>query len=222
MYRSKLDRWTKIQNVTPSHSLLGQLYGPKRDQKLFKYSNKVPKLLKNSKNRECDDVTFLIGSTLWPKIQNVTPSHSLLGQLFGPEYMLQTAWLRQKMAFFQMPWRDAAIGLIYSGSIRPIWRASEAEFTDFAVRNLCNAIQLCQSTSLAPRWAWNTTSIKYNIYWILQSKSHSCHIRTITCLKQSSLNSQWETSAMPFNRCKSTSLVPHCASVHIKYNLHRI
>ena len=54
--------------VTPSHSLLGQLYGPKRDQKLFKYSNKVKKLLKNSKNRECDDVTFLIGSTFWPRI----------------------------------------------------------------------------------------------------------------------------------------------------------
>ena len=132
-YSIKLDRWPKIQNVTPSHSLLGQLYGPKRDivttshsllgqlhgpkrdQKLFKNSNKVKKLFKNSKNRKCDDVTFLIGSTLWPKIQNVTPSHSLLGQLYGLEYTLQTAWLRQKIAFFQMAWREAAIGLIYSG-----------------------------------------------------------------------------------------------------------
>ena len=138
----KLDRWPKIQNVTPSHSLLvqlygpkskmwrhhsllGQLYGPKRDQKLFKNSNKVKKLLKNSKNRKCDGVTFLIGSTLWPKswqrdddvtfliwstlwpknvtkncsktavrskncsktvkTENVTASHSLLGQLYGPK-----------------------------------------------------------------------------------------------------------------------------------------
>ena len=85
LYRSKLDRWPKIQNVTcvtfligstlwpktwvvtVSHSLLGQLYGPNRDQKLFQNSNTVKKLLKNSKNRVCDSVTFLIGSTCWPK-----------------------------------------------------------------------------------------------------------------------------------------------------------
>ena len=56
--------WPKTRFVTPSHSLLGQRYGPKRDQKLFKNSNKIKKLYKN---RKCDAVTFIIGSTLWPK-----------------------------------------------------------------------------------------------------------------------------------------------------------
>ena len=58
--------WPKFFFVTVSHSLLGQLYGPNRDQKLFKNSNTVKKLLKNSKNRKRDSVTFLIGSTCWP------------------------------------------------------------------------------------------------------------------------------------------------------------
>ena len=40
----------------------------------------------------------------WPKNLNMTPSHSLLGQLYGPEYTLQTTWQSQKMAFFR--WCD--------------------------------------------------------------------------------------------------------------------
>ena len=83
----KLDRWPKIQNVTSSHSLLGQLYGPNRDQKLFTNSNKVKKPFKNSKNRNCGVVTFVLqqsgkegerlkkrlekhqqSSTLWPRL----------------------------------------------------------------------------------------------------------------------------------------------------------
>ena len=42
-YRIKSDRWTKNQNVTPSHSLFGQLFGPKRDQKLGKKLEKGQK-----------------------------------------------------------------------------------------------------------------------------------------------------------------------------------
>ena len=86
-YRNKWDRWPKTQNVTMSHSILGQLYGPKRDivtishslwgqlygpnrdQKLFKNSNKVTKLFQNSKNRKRDSVTFLIGSTFAQNIR---------------------------------------------------------------------------------------------------------------------------------------------------------
>ena len=48
----------------------------------------------------------------WPKIQNVTLSHSLLGQLYGPEYTLQNALQSQKLTFFQMVWRHWAICLI--------------------------------------------------------------------------------------------------------------
>ena len=56
----------KCDNVTLSHSLQGQLYGPNRDQKLFKNSYMVKTLFKKV------------------QIQNVTMSHSLLGQLYGP------------------------------------------------------------------------------------------------------------------------------------------
>ena len=84
-YRSKSDRWPKTSNVTLSHSLKGQLfgpecdnvtwshskkgqlYGPNRDRKLSKNSNMVKKLFKNSKNRKRDSVTFLERSTFWPK-----------------------------------------------------------------------------------------------------------------------------------------------------------
>ena len=38
-----------------------------------------------AQNPKCDVVTFLIGSTLWPKTRFVTLSHSLLGQLYGPK-----------------------------------------------------------------------------------------------------------------------------------------
>ena len=62
--------WPKFFFVTVSHSLLGQLYGPNRDQKLFKNSNTVKKLSKTA------------------KIEFVTVSHSLLGQLDGPKRRL--------------------------------------------------------------------------------------------------------------------------------------
>ena len=60
----------KKKIVTLSHSLLGQLYGPNRDQKLLKNSNTVKKLLKTV------------------KIEFVTVSHSLWGQLVGPKRRL--------------------------------------------------------------------------------------------------------------------------------------
>ena len=98
-YRIKLDRWPKILNVTPSHSLLGPLYGPKcalwrrhiphwvnlMAQNVTKNCSKTAtrskKMFKNSKNRKCDAVTFLIGLTLWPRIyvaNSVTASKNCL------------------------------------------------------------------------------------------------------------------------------------------------
>ena len=78
--------WPKTRFVTLSHSLWGQLYGPKRDQKLFK----------NSQNRNRDVVTFLIavtqlGQFSGPNRDSVTLSHSLLGRLYGPQYTMQNA-----------------------------------------------------------------------------------------------------------------------------------
>ena len=75
-YWNKLDRWPKTENVTVSHSLLGQLHGPNRD--------------------------------------SVTLSHSFQGQLYGPEYTSKSRVTAWKMAFFRWPWRHRAIGLIYS------------------------------------------------------------------------------------------------------------
>ena len=56
----------------PSHSLLGQLYGPERDIVTTSHS-----LLGQLYGPQRDDVTLLIGPTLWPRIyvaNNVTAS----------------------------------------------------------------------------------------------------------------------------------------------------
>ena len=115
--RSKnCSKTVKTANVTTSHSLLGQFYGKKSKmwhrhipywvnlmaqnvtKNCSKTAKKAKKVFKHSKNRKCDDVTFLIGSTLWPRT-----------------YVANSV-ITSKMAFFQMAWRDAAIGLIYSGT----------------------------------------------------------------------------------------------------------
>ena len=115
MRQIKLDRWPKIQNVTMSYSLLGQLYGPKRALWRCHIPYGVNFMAQNV-TKNCSNTAIRSKNcSKTVKTGNVTTSHSLLGRLYGPEYTLQTAWQRQKMAFFQMAWRDAAIGLIYSG-----------------------------------------------------------------------------------------------------------
>ena len=58
----------------------------------------------------------LLGQLYGPNCDSVTLSHSLQGQLYGPEYTSKSRMTARKMAFFQRSWRDRAIGLIYSGS----------------------------------------------------------------------------------------------------------
>ena len=101
--------------VTLSHSLLGQLYGPKRDSVTLSHSLSVQIVTKNCSK-----------TAIWSKTcsktvntENVTLSHSLFRQLYGPEYTLQNEWQCQKLAFFQMVWRDGAIGLILYGMRNP-------------------------------------------------------------------------------------------------------
>ena len=90
--------WPQTRAATLSHSWLDKL-GPNRDQKLFQNSNKVKKLFKTV------------------KIENATVSHSVLGQLYGPEYTLQNAdnvKPYQKKAFFSagVTWQGHWFNLI--------------------------------------------------------------------------------------------------------------
>ena len=107
--------WPKTRFVMLSHSLLGQLYGPQRDSVTLSHS-----LLGQLYGTNRASVTLshsLLGQVYGPNRDSATLSHSLLGQLYGPKYRLQNALQRQKIAFFQMVWRDNAIGIIYSGTV---------------------------------------------------------------------------------------------------------
>ena len=113
--RKEQPRFPLCGHVTMSHLLKGQLFGPNRDQKLFKNS----KMVKNcSKTVKIENVTvshLLKGQLFGPKRADVTMSHLLKGQLFGPKHMSKTRVTACFLAFFQIAWRDRANGLIYSG-----------------------------------------------------------------------------------------------------------
>ena len=66
-----------------SHLLKGQLYGPNRDQKLFKNSDMVKIPFKNSEIRKRDNVTFIKRSTFWPKIHVENTRDSVFFGLFS-------------------------------------------------------------------------------------------------------------------------------------------
>ena len=84
-YQSKLDRWPIIQNVTPSHSLLGQLYGPKRPL----WRRHIPywvNFMTQNVTKNCSKAAIRSENcSKTVKIENVTTSPSLLGQLYGPK-----------------------------------------------------------------------------------------------------------------------------------------
>ena len=79
---------SKIQNLLmfKLYTQLGQLYGPNRDKKCW---------ITAIRSKNCSKTA---------KIENMTVSHSLLCQLYGPEYTMQSAWQRKKWPFFR--WCD--------------------------------------------------------------------------------------------------------------------
>ena len=86
------------------------------------------------------------------KIENVTVSHSLKGQLFGPEYMSKTRVTACFLAFFQQAWRDRANGLIYSGmysgAVFHTWRMYFLQSKGADTRNHT----ICEYLSLPKCW----------------------------------------------------------------------
>ena len=125
--------WPKTPFVTPSHSWLGQRYGPKRDQKLLKNSNKVKKTIQKqwkpqmwrmrhipywvnfmAQNPKCDAVKFLIGSTLWPKSWQRDAFTFLIGSTLWPRTYVANSVITSKNCFFSdgVTWRGHRSNLL--------------------------------------------------------------------------------------------------------------